>query len=217
MRSIKNSIITVLSVLLFFGCSNEEQKEVASSIDIDNIHSEQEIEQELLTLTTEIFKSLKDANYERLGEMVDSEYGITFAFYPDFGNPDGYGGQYITLSQKELSKNNPKEYVWGYDESSAEYKMTVHDYIQKMLLKRWGKEDVDYKIITFNKQTENYAGVKNTIHEYYPDAKYVEYYSPGEEYKEGETHPSFQSLRFIYQEKNNKWYLIGIARNVATT
>ena len=116
----------------------------------------------------------------------------------------------MNLSKKEISGINDTKYLWGADESDKEFEMTLHEYVQQMLLRRWGREEVDYNIITFNKPAENFAGVINTIHEFYPNAKYVEYYSPGE------TEHLFQSLRFIYQERDGEWYLIGIARDVAT-
>ncbi|MER1958382.1 MAG: hypothetical protein ABS942_13460 [Solibacillus sp.] len=116
----------------------------------------------------------------------------------------------MNLSKKEISGINDTKYLWGKDESEKEFEMTLHEYVQQMLLRRWGREEVDYNIITFNKPAENFAGVINTIHEYYPDAKYVEYYSPGI------NEHLFQSLRFIYQKRDGEWYLIGIARDVAT-
>ena len=169
-----------------------------------------ETEKELLALSEEIFSLLKESNYEKIAEKVDPEHGVTFAFYADFGHPNGYGGEYVNLPKKDISKENNTKYLWGADESGRKFEMSLDEYVQQFLLRRWGMKDVDYSIVTYNEPAENFAGVFNTIHENYPDAKYVEYYMPGE------TEHLFQSLRFVYQERDGEWYLIGLVRDVAT-
>lgn len=210
MKNIRGYFLVVLSLLLLYGCNEDEKQPISSTNDTEKISSDKETEKELLALSEEIYSLLKEASYEKVAEKVDPEHGVTFAFYADFGNPDGYGGEYVNLSKKEISEKNNTKYLWGMDESEKEFELTLHEYVQQMLIQRWGKEEVNYSITTFNEPAENFAGVFNTIHEYYPDAKYVEYYSPGE------TEHLFQSLRFIYQERDGEWYLIGIARDVAT-
>ncbi|MBD8033345.1 MULTISPECIES: hypothetical protein [Solibacillus] len=200
----------VLSFLLLYGCAGDDKKPVSSANDMGKIHPAKETKKELLALSEEILSLLKESDFEKISEMVDPEHGVTFAFYADFGNPAGYGGQYVNLSKKEISENNDTKYLWGMDESEKEIEMSLNEYVQQMLLQSWGMEEVEYSIITFNEPAENFAGVFNTIHQYYPDAKYVEYHSPGI------NEHSFQSLRFIYQERGGRWYLIGIARDVAT-
>lgn len=210
MKNLRGLFFIVFSLLLLYGCNGDEKQPVSSTNDTEKISSDKETEKELLVLSEELFSLLKEYNFEEISKMVDPEDGVTFAFYADFGNPDGYGGQYVNLSKKEISEINDSKYLWGKDEAGKEYKLSLHEYVQQMLLQRWGKEEVDYNIITFNEPAENFAGVINTIHKYYPDAKYVEYHSPGK------NEHSFQSLRFIYQERDGEWYLIGIAQDVAT-
>lgn len=207
MKNIRGLLILVISLLMLSGC-NEDEKQPVSTTNTEEISLDKETE--LLALTEEIFSLLKESNYEKVAEKVDSEHGVTFAFYADFGNPEGYGGEYVNLTKQEISKSNDTKYLWGADESDKEFEMSLDEYVQQFLLRSWGRREVDYSIITFNEPAENFAGVFNTIHDYYPDAKYVEYYSPGE------TEHLFQSLRFIYQERDGEWYLIGIARDVAT-
>lgn len=208
--NMRGVFVIIISLLLMYGCNGDEKQPVSSTSDPEKISSDKEMENELLSLSEEIFSLLKDSDFEKLAEKVDPENGVTFAFYADFGNPDGYGGHYVNLSKKDISETNDKKYLWGKDEAGQEYSLSLDEYVQQMLLQRWGKEEVDYNMITFNEPAENFAGVTNTIHQYYPDAKYVEYHSPGKD------EHSFQSIRFIYEEKDGEWYLIGIARDVAT-
>ena len=67
-----------------------------------------------------------------------------------------------------------------------------------------------YTKLSFNETSFDNASIKNTIHEYYPNAKYVEYYSPPLD----EHSQLFQAIRFVYEERDGRWYLIGIARDV---
>lgn len=210
MRYLLGLFYIAFSLILIYGCNGDEKQAVSLADSTEKNSSDKETEKELLALSAEIFSLLQESDFINMADKVDPEDGITFAFYADFGNPDGYGGQYVHLSKEKISAATDREYVWGHDESGKEYQLTLHEYVQQMLLQRWGKEEVDYNIITFNEPAENFAGVINTIHTYYPDAKYVEYYSPGKD------EHSFQSIRFIYKEREGDWYLIGIARDVAT-
>ena len=210
MKHIRGVFLIIFSLFLVYGCIGEDMQPVSSTNDTEIISSHKEIKKELLALSEEIFTLLKESDFRGISERVNPDEGVTFAFYADFGNPNGYGGQYVTLSKKEIKETNDTKYLWGNDESGKEYKLSLNEYVQQILLQRWGIEEVDYTIITFNEPAENFAGVINTIHQNYPDAKYVEYHSQGKD------EHSFQSLRFIYQESDGEWYLIGIARDVAT-
>lgn len=210
MKKLLGLVYLAFSLLLMFGCNGDEKQPVSSTDDTEKANADKETETELLALSEEIFSLLTESDFKELSDRVDPANGVTFAFYADFGNPDGYGGQYVHLSKKEISTADDRKYIWGHDESGKDYQLTLREYVQQMLLRRWGKEKVDYSIITFDEPAEDFAGVLNTIHQYYPDAKYVEYYSPGKDQH------SFQSIRFIYQKKGGEWYLIGIARDVAT-
>lgn len=182
--------------------------QTASTVEEENVV---DLERKLINSSSEIVTYLQNEDFEKLAEKVDPVDGITFALFADFGAEPGYGGEYVNLSRNEIKSAADQQFVWGYDDSDKEYKMTLKDYVNEMLLKLNG-EEVTYEEITFNQSAFEYGGVINTIHENYPDAKYVEYYAPD---KSGENR-SFQSIRFIFQERDGIWYLIGISRDVAT-
>ena len=86
----KNICGILVSLLLLYGCTGDEKQSVSSTNDTEEISSNKETEKELLALSEELFSLLKESNFENISEMVDPEDGFTFAFYADFGNPDGY-------------------------------------------------------------------------------------------------------------------------------
>ncbi|WP_332646848.1 hypothetical protein [Lysinibacillus sp. 54212] len=162
-------------------------------------------EQELTNLTSLVFSHLYNGEYEKLSAMVDPSEGLTFSLFADFGNKPGYGGDYVNLKPDELVNAKNQQIDWGHDDSNREFKMTLEEYVQTILLKVNGKDFV-YDTVTFNGQAVQFGGVLNTIHANYPNAKYIEYYSS----------QSSQALRFIFHKSGGGWYLIGIARDVPT-
>ena len=167
-----------------------------------------DIEQHLLQLSDELMTYLKQQQFDKFIEYVDPVDGALFSFFADFGDPEGYGGPYIALTKKQLA-NSEAEYIWAYDKSGKAFKMTFPQYVNDFLLKRHG-HNIVYTTISFNETFSNHKSINNTIHEYYPDAKYVEYYSPPLD----EAGQLLQAIRFVYQERDGEWYLIGIARDV---
>jgi len=97
-------------------------------------------------LSDEIFSLFKELNYGKIAEKVDPEHEVTLAFYADFGYPDGYGGQYVNLSKMEISEISDTKYLWGSDEAEMKYEMSLDEYVHHFLLRRWGRDDVDYSL-----------------------------------------------------------------------
>lgn len=205
----KKILYMLFVIILLMGCTDNEMATVklespASKVTQPAIN----IEQHLLQLSDELMTYLQQQDFDKFIEHVDPVDGALFSFFADFGNPEGYGGPYITLKRKQL-ENSEAEYIWGYDESGKAFEMTFPQYVNDFLLKRHG-HNIIYTTISFNDTSYDNASMKNTIHEYYPDAKYVEYYSPPLD----ENGQLFQAIRFVYQERDGRWYLIGIARDV---
>ena len=195
--------------ILLMGCTDDEMATIKLQSPASKVTQPAiDIEQHLLQLSDELMTYLKKQEFDKFIEHVDPVDGALFSFFADFGNPQGYGGPYITLTRKQM-ENSETEHIWGYDESGKAFKMTFPQYVNDFLLKRHG-HNIVYTTISFNDTSYDNPSINNTIHEYYPDAKYVEYYSPALD----ESGRLFQAIRFVYQERDGKWYLIGIARDV---
>lgn len=196
-------------IFLLMGCTDHEMATMKLESTAPKVTQPAiDIEQHLLKLSEELITYLQYKEFDKFIEHVDPIDGALFSFFADFGNPQGYGGPYITLTRQQLA-NSETEYIWGYDDSGKAFEMTFPQYVNDFLLKRHG-HDIVYTKVSFNETSFDNASIENTIHEYYPNAKYVEYYSPPLD----EHSQLFQAIRFVYEERDGRWYLIGIARDV---
>ena len=209
MSTLKNYLYVLFTIILLVGCTGNEKETIKLESPASKVTQPAiDIEQHLLQLSDELMTYLRQQEFDQFIEHVDPVDGALFSFFADFGNPKGYGGPYVTLTKKQMA-NSEAEYIWGYDENGRAFEMTFPQYVNDFLLKRHG-HNIAYTTITFNETSYENESINSTIHEYYPDAKYVEYYSPALD----ENGRLFQAIRFVYQERDGRWYLIGIARDV---
>lgn len=169
----------------------------------------------LLAKTEAVFSYLQNLNWPELAQLVHPDKGLFFSFYADAGSPYSHE---VAFTKAELSNLTGNEvYIWGYDMGGYAFEFSVDEYVSKFIVQhsmRWDGENskpIDYSVITFNDSVVESGGIINTIAEYFPDAKYVEYYSP---VPSEDLWYEWQALRFIYEEHEGEWYLIGIARDV---
>lgn len=174
-------------------------------------------EELLLTKTSEIYTFLENQQWEEISEFLhpNEEKGLTFSFYASLGSE---GNHQVALTKHELVYGDRNtEYIWGYDNADQEFIATLTKYLDTYLLKYSQRSDgenaleVNYKYITFNDSKVSSGGTMNTIHTYYPESKYVEYYSPA---PSEDKFYQWQALRFVYEEYDSKWYLVAIVRDV---
>lgn len=186
---------------------NEKNQEIESS----NLRTK------LLKDTEIIYSALEQLDYETIASMVHPQLGVTFALYADYGNPEAVGGvnggPYISFSREQLLEKNDQIYMFGaHYAAEIIYEMSLNEYIQDILIHHYDKL-LPIREISYNEQLYPSGGIINTIHQYYPEAKFVEYYRY--ESDESINDPiSTQSLRFVYQDYEGEWYLTAIVRDV---
>ena len=203
---------------------NKEREQINKKIQQMENEKKQAIESsnlrtKLLKDTEIIYRALEQLDYKTIASKVHPQLGVTFALYADYGNPTATGsvngGPYLSFSREELLENNDDQiYIFGTNHATAEiiYEMTLNEYIQDFLIYHYEKL-LPVREISYNEQLYQSGGIINTIHQYYPKAKYVEYYRY--ESDESINDPiSTQSLRFVYQDYEGKWYLTAIVRDV---
>ena len=152
--------------------------------------------------------------------MVHPKLGVTFALYADYGNPVATGGvnggPYISFSSEHLLDKNDEIYMFGAHYAAGpdiNYEMSLNEYIQDILIYHNDKL-LPIREISYNEQLYPSGGIINTIHQYYPEAKYVEYYRYESAESINDDPNSTQSLRFVYQHYEGEWYLTAIVRDV---
>ena len=174
----------------------------------------------LLKDTEIIYRALEQLDYETIASMVHPQLDVTFALYADYGNPAATGsingGPYISFSREQLLENNDQIYMFGTHYAAGpeiNYEMSLNEYIYDVLIYHYDKL-LPIREISYNEQLYPRGGIINTIHQYYPEAKYVEYYRYESEESINYDPISTQSLRFVYQDYEGEWYLTAIVRDV---
>lgn len=179
------------------------------------VHESIEIETELLAKTETIFYHLEAFNWQELANDVHPEKGLFFSFYADAGSPFAQEVAFTKDALRELE--GTETFVWGYDMGDYKFEFPINEYVTTFLInhsQRWDGEnsiEINYDVVMYNDSVVDSGGIINTIPEYFPEAKYIEYYSPS---PSEELWHQWQALRFIYEEFDGQWYLIGIARDV---
>lgn len=152
--------------------------------------------------------ALQSGNLQPLASMVHPSNGLRFSPYSFVRNEDLF---FISAELPSLM-DNPNQYVWGsYDGSGEPINLTFADYFARFVY------DVDFANapqVSINER----LGMGNTIDnsaEFYPGAMVVEYYFPGiDDQYQG---MDWRSLRFVFQDYNGRWVLVGIIHDEWTT
>ena len=159
-------------------------------------------------LSNQTIQALKNKDMDTLSQLVDPKKGVRFTPYT-----------FVSLERdlifnQEGIKNffkDDKEYIWGYyDGSGEEIKLTPSEYYEEFVYSKdfANADEIGYnKVLSFGNNLENQFDV-------YDDPIIVEYYFPGfEEQYEG---LDWQSLRLVFEEEDDKWFLVGIIHNRMT-
>lgn len=169
------------------------------------IENDTTLERELLEEAADILSSLKSHNWDEISEMAHPD-GVAFSLFADFGSPTS---NEVVLSKEDIKDNDQGEIIWGVELSGEKVMNTKDEYVDEYLFKNIFGDSVNYDTVNFNSSSVESGGVINTISTYFPDAKYVEYYS-----KPTEKEIDWQALRFVFKEHEREWLLFGIARDV---
>jgi hypothetical protein len=152
--------------------------------------------------TDEVILAIKNKDMENLSTYINQDKGIRFSPYSHI---DVCNDLAFTVDQiKNISKDT-NEYSWGvYDGSGLPIKLTFEGYFKKFV---YDQDFANAKEVSYNQ----ILGKGNTINnefEVYSNSIIVEYYFSGFDPKyEG---MDWESLRLVYEEKDNTWYLTAI-------
>ena len=194
-----------------FFSTKEEGKifkfEYADDSGLANILNENEniLKQELLEGAAEILSLLESHNWSEVSEKAHPD-GIVFSFFADLGSPTS---NEVVLSKEKLLEEEQEDITWGVELTGEKIIKTKDEFVDEYLFKKMYGDSVNYNTVNFNSSSVESGGTINTISTYFPDARYVEYYS-----KPTEKEYDWQALRFVFREHKQEWLLFGIVRDV---
>lgn len=150
----------------------------------------------------EVILTIKNQDMVKLSSFVHSEKGVRFSTYSHI-NKNSDRVFYRPQVRKFLTDN--KKYIWGaYDGSGTPIEMTPRQYFNSFIYKR---DFASARQIGYNQILGRGNSINNSF-EVYPKAIIVEYYFPGFDPKYAGM--DWESLRLVFEEKGNNWYLVGI-------
>lgn len=203
------AILTILVVPALFERFVTQPTPTTPGDDVTNeTPTKTDLKTHLLLRSDQVFTSLADNDWQKLSGYVHPEKGVTFSFYAAIGNEPR---NEVTLLREEIPNSADKQYNWGYDMGDRPHQMSLQQYVNDYLLTyNGGYYDLNYSEITYDASVVESGGIINSIKDTFPDAKYVEYFSP----QLDENTYNWQALRFVWEEYEKEWYLIAIVRDV---
>jgi hypothetical protein len=157
--------------------------------------------QTVLDRAAQVIRALEDKDMVTLAQYVHPQMGVRFSPYAYVKDTD----QFFPADKIPGLMADSTIYTWGvYDGSGEPIELTYADYHSKFVY------DVDFANapqLAINLR----IGVGNSIdnsQEYYPGARIVEYYFPG--FDPQYAGMDWRSIRLVFMEENNIWYLVGI-------
>ncbi len=207
-------IILILVFLVFTGCSpktidnTEELKEKDEEIAALEQRVEA-LEAELIGITSnniykviEVIGFMKSKDMSSLSQYIHPTKGVRFTpyFFTDTQNDKVFTAEEVAGLMESTELIN-----WGvYDGSGEPINLTFGDYYDKFV---YDKDFANPQVIGNNVPIGRGNTIDNTA-EAYPNGYFVELHFPGFD-------PQFQgidweSLRLVFEEYNDAWYLVGI-------
>ncbi len=146
---------------------------------------------------------LKAGDMERLAKLVHPDKGLRLA---PFAYIDPEKNQLFSSRQVQHFFESRKRLIWGYsDEDGMPVKLNPEEYYNTYI---YDRAYADTREITYN-QADNSSFITGNYFEVYPQAIIVEYRVTDNRSKDTQN-SNWSSIKLIFEEKKNLWYLVGI-------
>jgi hypothetical protein len=206
----KNILICCLAlVLISYGCNNNrEQKSkpdvVAKTDTVPAVPVIINKDSLLVSTGQEILKLLKNKHYDSLVKFFAPEEPVHFSPYGFIGS----GTQTLTAKDFMAGLSSGKKINWGtYDGSGEPIELSLKQYLEKFVYNadflNAEKTGIDQMIGSGNSL--------NNLKKMYPDGRFIEYHFSGFDKKFAGM--DWTSLRLVFKEKNNSFYLQAIVHD----
>lgn len=176
----------------------------------DSLHFAKNKDSVLLQLTDSILLTLKNKNFSTFTNYIHPSEGVRFS-------PYGYIDtvKHIRFTRSEFTnqlKQEDQALVWGeFDGTGYPLKMTLDNYMEKFVY------DVDF--LNPEKRTVNkFIGSGNSLNNLsliYKNSDFTESHFSGFEEKYGGM--EWRTLRLVFKEHNQRFYLVGVVHDQWTS
>jgi len=166
------------------------------------------IQQAVIDRASQAITALKNQDMPTLSGYVNPKLGLRFSPYASVRDTD----QVFSVDKVAGLLADSTVYTWGfYDGSGAPIDLTFADYYSNFV---YDADFTNAPQLELNHRLGVSTSMDNSL-EFYPGAMIVEYYFPRFD-------PQFEgmdwrSLRLVFMEDSNIWYLVGIIHDQWTT
>ena len=164
-----------------------------------------ELEENLIRDALEVVNLIKHQNFEALQNWVNPEVGLLFSPYAyiDYASD-------VILMEKDLPNimNNQEVFNWGaFDGTGYPIEMTFREFYERFI---YDQDYANAHIIGNNVEVAM-GNTINNIAEAFPGSEFVEFHFTG--FEERFIGMDWRSLRLVFQNDNDRRYLIGIVHD----
>lgn len=158
-------------------------------------------ENTLLNRSTLVLHCLKYKDLACLSTLVHPERGVTFSPYCYISEMDL---NFSAAEIKNLSMDKP--YIWGeYDGSGHTIELSFSEFHTEFI---YSADFINAELIGNNVIVQTGGNTINNIRDAYPQGKFIEYNFSGFYKEYGGV--DWESLRLVFEEINDEWYLVGV-------
>ncbi len=157
----------------------------------------------------QVIEALRDRDLDRLATLVHSTLGIRFSPYAFVREAD------ISVAVEDVPYLLAKDTVlwWGvYDGSGAPIELTFAQYYDQFI---YDQDFANAEEIGYDRRIGGEGGTVNNIPDFYPGGVMVEYHFSGFEPDYGGL--DWRSLRLVFAQDGDVWFLVGIVHDEWTT
>jgi hypothetical protein len=156
-------------------------------------------------LSKQAITAIKNKDFTALANLVDhAGPGLRFSPYTFVTNND----QVFTKTQVQSLLTNRTQYLWGYAAGSgAPINLTFTNYYPQFV---YSKDFANAPQVSAT-QPIGHGNMVNNVAQFYNGSITVEYHFPG--FDPTLQGMDWQSLKLVFQQKNNSWYLVGVVHD----
>ena len=151
----------------------------------------------------QVINALAERDLETLAEFVHPEMGLRFSPYAFVRESH----QVFYPETLPGLVESDAVFVWGqYDGSGEPIELTFNEYYDEFV---YSSDFANAEETAINERLGQ-GNTINNIPEFYPDSSFVEYYLPG---TEENNQMDWESLRLVFVQRNEIWFLVGIVHD----